>query len=137
MYYIYLCRCAIIYISNKLNKGVVDMNTKLYFRSMDRSLAVEDIVSVNLFKVLEKFNREGVGQIVVRLTRIKGGDLFRFPRYLCETILSYGHKQIVVKKKSNDLRKSILDSRFSLEKTLRRGLKKDLHERKQSQKVLV
>lgn len=113
------------------------MNTKLYFRSMDRSLAVEDIVSVNLFKVLEKFNREGVGQIVVRLTRIKGGDLFRFPRYLCETILSYGHKQIVVKKKSNDLRKSILDSRFSLEKTLRRGLKKDLHERKQSQKVLV
>jgi hypothetical protein len=126
-----------MYIQDKLVEKELQMKTELYFRSMGRSDAVEDIVNVNLFNVLGKFNREGVGQIVVRLTRTKGGDLFRFPKYLCETVLSFGHKQIVIKKKSTDIKKLILESRFSLEKTLRRVLKKDLHERRLSMKLLA
>jgi hypothetical protein len=104
----------------------VYVKTKIYFRSIEKSLIMEDIVNQHIFEMLEKFDRIKFAEVVVRLTRVKGRNLFSYPRFLCETILRFGKNQIVIKKKSERLEESIVDSRFALEKTLRRKLKKNL-----------
>ena len=113
------------------------MKSKVYYRSLEKSITTEDIVRDNIVDVLERFDRIKLGEVVVRLTRIKGRDLFRFPKFLCEVVLSFGHKKIVVKKKSEDLNRSIVETRFALEKTLRRALKKEINKRKKAQPILA
>lgn len=105
------------------------MKTTVYYRSMEKSLTVEEAIRNNIFTMLDKFDRVKFGDTVVRITRLKGREVFRYPKFLCEVILNFGHKKIIIKKKSIDVKTSIIESRFALEKTLRRKLKKEIQHR--------
>ncbi len=102
------------------------MRTKIYFRSLERSLTTEDVIRENIFLMLEKFDKLTLSNVVVRVARVKGGNIFKFPRFMCEVLLNNGRTKIVIKKKSDDLKQSIIDSRFALEKAIRRSLSKDV-----------
>lgn len=113
------------------------MRTQVYFRSIEKSISVEDVINHNIFQMLEKFDRVNFGKVIVRLTRVKGRNLFSYPKYLCETILMFGKNRIVIKKKSEKLENSIVESRFALEKALRRTLKKKVQKRNHPQIKLI